>query len=71
MVIVSNIFRGENLAFDTFASLRENFREHRARLAVYKDTVRELSVLDDRELNDLGLCRADITTVAKQAAKLR
>lgn len=71
MVIVSDMFRGENLAFDTFASLRENFREHRARVAVYKDTVRELSMLDERELNDLGMSRGDIIPLAKQAAKLR
>lgn len=33
----------------------------------YKNTVRELNALNERELQDLGLSRADITTVARKA----
>jgi len=34
----------------------------------YRTSVRELSRLTDRELNDLGLNRYDIETVARQTA---
>ena len=39
-----------------------------ARRAVYAQTVRELNALTDRELADLGIARASITTVAREAA---
>ncbi len=32
----------------------------------YRNTVRELSMLNDRELNDLGISRCDIESVARQ-----
>ena len=35
----------------------------------YRDSVRELSRLSDRELNDLGIGRADIETVVRQSAQ--
>ena len=34
----------------------------------YRDTVRELSRLDDRELSDLGISRFEIEHIARQAA---
>ena len=34
--------------------------------AQYKTTVAELKALDDRELNDLGIARANITTIARE-----
>ena len=35
----------------------------------YRTTVRELSQLTDRDLNDLGLSRGDIRVVAKKHAR--
>jgi uncharacterized protein YjiS (DUF1127 family) len=35
---------------------------------LYRETVRELSQLSDRELDDLGISRFHITSVARQAA---
>jgi len=32
--------------------------------AVIKQTMKELNALSDRELNDLGICRADICSIA-------
>lgn len=46
-------------------SLTERVREwHR-----YRESVRELSRLSDRELNDLGISRADILHVAKNGLR--
>ncbi|GEO17793.1 DUF1127 domain-containing protein [Microvirga aerophila] len=36
--------------------------------ALYRETVRELSQLSDRELDDLGISRFHIASVARQAA---
>lgn len=38
------------------------------RWLAYRETVRELSSLDDRDLADLGINRADIENVARRAA---
>ena len=35
----------------------------------YRDTVRELQCLNDKELSDLGIARSDIKEVARQAAQ--
>ena len=35
---------------------------------LYRDTVRELAQLSDRELADLGIARFDIARVARQGA---
>ena len=36
----------------------------------FRESVRELSRLSDRDLNDLGIGRADIESVARQGALL-
>ena len=36
------------------------------RWSAYQQTVRELQALNNRELNDLGIARADIAKVARQ-----
>lgn len=36
----------------------------------FRDSVRELSRLSDRELNDLGIGRSDIEDVVRQSARL-
>ena len=35
----------------------------------YRSSVRELSRLSDRDLNDLGISRSDIECVARQSAR--
>jgi uncharacterized protein YjiS (DUF1127 family) len=45
-------------------SIRQKF----ARYAAYRQTIRELSKLDDRELRDVGLTRGDILSIARGAA---
>ena len=44
-------------------NLIRNYRNWRR----YRDTVNELSRLSNRELNDLGISRAEIVTVAQRA----
>ncbi|HEV2896724.1 MAG TPA: DUF1127 domain-containing protein [Pseudaminobacter sp.] len=44
-------------------NLIRNYRNWRR----YRDTVNELSRLSNRELNDLGINRADITVVANKS----
>jgi uncharacterized protein YjiS (DUF1127 family) len=35
------------------------------RKASYKQTYKELSKLNDHELNDIGICRGDISNIAR------
>jgi uncharacterized protein YjiS (DUF1127 family) len=35
----------------------------------YRETVRELEYLSDKELSELGISRSDIKEIARQAAK--
>ena len=44
--------------------IRKTFR----RWTAYQQTVRELSSLDNRQLNDLGISRADINRIARDHA---
>ena len=46
----------------------QRIQENRARYAVYRQTLRELNNLTDRDLNDLGIHRSMITSVATEAA---
>lgn len=45
-----------------FKTLRQAYKNHQRR----QRTIRELSVLTDRELADLGISRADIYHIASQ-----
>ena len=45
-----------------------NIRQKLAQFVQYQQTVRELSALDNRQLKDLGITRADIKTIARGAA---
>jgi uncharacterized protein YjiS (DUF1127 family) len=47
---------------DEKMNLLRNYRNWRR----YRDTVRELSRLSNRELNDLGISRAEIEAVAQR-----
>ena len=49
-------------------SLIDGVRTRIEQIRVYRQTVRALSELSDRDLRDLGLSRAMIRSVAKEAA---
>jgi uncharacterized protein YjiS (DUF1127 family) len=53
---------------DRIAALLASVQENRARNAVYRQTVRELNMLTDRELGDLGINRLSIERIAHEAA---
>jgi len=44
-----------------------NIRQKIAEFVAYQRTVRELSQLDNRSLNDLGINRTDIRSLARAA----
>lgn len=46
-----------------------SIRKRYSQWSKYRRTLRELRSLDDRELNDLGLGRGDIETVARRAVR--
>jgi uncharacterized protein YjiS (DUF1127 family) len=45
--------------------IRQTFKKWTA----YQQTVRELAALDNRQLNDLGITRADIQKIAREHAR--
>jgi uncharacterized protein YjiS (DUF1127 family) len=45
----------------------KNFSEKLAAWRRYRDAVRELSQLTDRELNDIGIRRGDIESVVRES----
>jgi uncharacterized protein YjiS (DUF1127 family) len=45
--------------------IRQTFKKW----AAYQQTVRELNALDSRQLNDLGISRADIQKIARDHAR--
>ena len=50
---------------DRLRAAMQQFREARARRALYRQTVNELAVLSDRDLADLGIARTEIHDLAR------
>ncbi len=53
---------------DRLVALATQIREAARRRAIYRQTLRELNALTNRELTDLGLNRTMLTRVAMEAA---
>ncbi len=57
-----------NTIMDRVNALVAEYRAKAARRKIYRNTLRELSALSDRELQDLGLNQSELRRVAYQAA---
>jgi uncharacterized protein YjiS (DUF1127 family) len=53
---------------DRFATLVSGVKDLMARRRVFNQTLYELNQLSDRDLSDLGLSRANVADVAREAA---
>ena len=51
-------------AIEGYRDLRRSMKQRAERRASYKQTYKELSKLNDYELNDIGICRGDIHSIA-------
>ena len=52
-------------AIEGYRDLRRSLKLRAERRASYKQTYKELSKLNDYELNDIGICRGDIRNIAR------
>ena len=52
-------------AIEGYRDLRRSMKLRAERRASYKQTYKELSKLNDFELNDIGICRGDIKNIAR------
>ena len=68
MASITNI-RGAETGFgERIHAFFVGLREARQRYRVYRETLRELNMLSDRDLSDLGLHRSAINSIAIEAA---
>ena len=66
---VAGAWRGESRDTSRFGQLIAALRRQLAVHRVYKQTYEELMTLTDRELDDIGIARCDIRTMARETAK--
>ena len=52
-------------AIEGYKDLRRSMKLRAERKASYNRTLKELSQLNDFELNDIGICRGDIKNIAR------
>ena len=69
--MTSLVMAGGNFSLKSIAQFFVNLNEKRIQRNQIKKTMKELSALSDRDLNDMGLTRGDIYSVAHGTADLR
>ena len=66
MAIMDHNFSSQSTGFvSSLASSLKNQLNRIGQYYTYKNTVKELQKLSDRELEDVGLCRGDISDAVK------
>ncbi|WP_240643486.1 DUF1127 domain-containing protein [Paracoccus siganidrum] len=68
VIAQANVVAAESGLRGRLLSAIQRMQENRARRAVYRQTVRELNALTARDLNDLGISRSMIPSLAREAA---
>ncbi|WP_343082244.1 DUF1127 domain-containing protein [Ostreiculturibacter nitratireducens] len=68
MALAHDIRIADGGIFQRLAAVAREIQETRQRRRVFKQTLRELNQLSNRELADLGIARSMITRVAHEAA---
>lgn len=68
MAYVNSTRVGHLSLSERIALVVKSVREAAARRRIYKDTLRELNTLNDRELADLGIHSSMIHRIASEAA---
>lgn len=68
MAYVNNTRTASPALSEGFGGFLKTIRLAMERRAIFARTVRELNALTDRELADLGIARASITGIAREAA---
>lgn len=68
MALANDLHSTESGLLRRIAALVTSFREARQRGRVFRQTMRELNALTERELADLGIARSMITRIAHEAA---
>ncbi|MEV8466816.1 DUF1127 domain-containing protein [Fluviibacterium sp. DFM31] len=71
MAFTADIRSYETSIVDRIERAIDGYKAQRALRATYRKTVHELMLLNDRDLNDLGIDRQDIPAVAREAAGLK
>jgi len=62
--MTSLVMAGGNFSLKSIAQFFVKLNEKRIQHKLIKETINQLSALSDRELNDMGLTRGDIYSVA-------
>ncbi|MEC7761785.1 MAG: DUF1127 domain-containing protein [Pseudomonadota bacterium] len=68
MAYATDIRSADHGLLDRVSNLFKAFGEARAQRKVYRTTIKELQALDGRDLADLGISRAEIPFLAREAA---
>lgn len=68
MAYVSGMRGGNAGLADRIAHMAHELGEKWRRYGVYRETVRQLNALSDRDLADLGIHRSQIVAIASDAA---
>lgn len=64
--MTSLVMAVDKLNIPSLKSWLAKFEQHRAKRKVYRETVKELNGLTDRELKDIGITRSMIHSVAME-----